>query len=78
MAKRHADRRTIERRLRIAQRHVATGERLIDAQRAVLAQLARDGHRTETARRLLAHFEEIQAMYLAERDRLSRELPKMP
>ena len=57
-----------------AERHVVQGERNIARQRNVLATLERDGHDAGQARKLLATFEELQAMHIADRDRLREEL----
>jgi len=61
-----------------AERHVAQGERHIARQREIIAELERDGHDTAQARATLAQFEEIQAMHVAERDRLRHELIVQP
>lgn len=44
---------------RRAERHVAEGERNIARQRAIIAQLDRDGHNSSDALMLLYHFEQI-------------------
>ena len=61
--------------LAIAEEHVAAGERNLARQRRIVAELERDGHNTAQALALLMYFEEVQAMHIAERDRLLRELP---
>ena len=66
----------IQRHLRQARDHVASGEKLVEKQRAIVAKLAADGHRTDTARRLLGQLEEVQAMHIADRDRLIDELAR--
>jgi hypothetical protein len=46
-----------ERRREIANRHVATGRRIIEAQRRTVERLNRSGRPTDEAERLLALFE---------------------
>jgi hypothetical protein len=57
-----------------ARRHVAEGERHIAHEREIIAEKERDGHDTSTSKQLLDQFEQIYAMYVAERDRLEKEL----
>jgi hypothetical protein len=75
-ASRTRSRPTVERHLRNALQHVAVGERLIDRQRAVLVTLEEHGRPTQVARKLLAQFEDVQAMHVADRDRLVHELAR--
>jgi hypothetical protein len=63
-----------ERNVAEAEKHVRIGERNIARQRELISRLERDGHDSAEARKLLAKFEELQAMYLAERDRLWRDI----
>ena len=67
---------TVERHLQSALQHVAVGQRLVDKQRALLATLEEHGHSTRVAGKLLAQFEEVQAMHVADRDRLVGELAR--
>ncbi|HSC19371.1 MAG TPA: hypothetical protein VLC74_10685 [Rhizomicrobium sp.] len=60
--------------LRLAETHVAEGEHHVARQRELVAELDRDGHDTSQGRRLLLEFEELQAMHIADRNRLLREL----
>jgi hypothetical protein len=60
--------------LEMAERHVTEGERHIMRQCELIAALKRDGHDMTTARELLAQFEEMQALHIADRDRLRQEL----
>lgn len=60
--------------LALLEEHVAQGERHIARQRDLVDLLSRAGHDTEDARALLHEFEESQAMHLADRDRLRKEL----
>jgi hypothetical protein len=57
-----------------AERHVAEGEGHLSRQREIVTKLERDGHDSVSARATLAQFEELQAMHIADRDRLLREL----
>jgi hypothetical protein len=71
------DRTTIRNHLEQARRHVADSERHIALQRQIVAEKERDGHDTSISRQLLGQFEQIYAMYLAERDRLEKELDEV-
>lgn len=68
------DRGMIERHLQQAQRHVSEGEQHIVGQRELLSRLQRDGHDTKEAARLLASFEDLQRLHIADRDRLEKAL----
>lgn len=57
-----------------AEQHVALGERHVRHQREIVAKLEQDGHDAEEALKLLAQFEELQALHIADRDRLRKEL----
>lgn len=60
-----------------ARRHVEEGEAHLYRQRMVVTKLERDGHDASDARRLLLRFEELQALHVADRDRLE-QLAKDP
>jgi hypothetical protein len=60
--------------LALAEEQVALAAKHVACQREIIAELERDGHNTTKACALLAEFEELQAMHVAERDRLLREL----
>lgn len=68
------DKDVTERHLAQAERHVALGERHIATQRAIIAELVRDGHDTSRAEALLATFEQSQRLHVEDRDRLRKEL----
>jgi hypothetical protein len=70
--------RRFEGHLAQAERHVAEGEQHIARQRALIAELARDGHDTALAVELLHEFERTQAGHVADRDRLRAELANTP
>ena len=68
------DRATILAHLMQTERHVAQGESTVQKQRALISRLDKDGHDTTEARKLLGQFEELQALHLADRDRLRAKL----
>jgi hypothetical protein len=55
---------------------MSDGYKLLERQRAVLCELSRDGHKeaAERAARLLMQLEETQALHIADRTRLTKEL----
>jgi hypothetical protein len=55
---------------------VASGRRAIIRQHELLLNLERDGQDTGEARRLLATFDDLQKLHVADRDRLPKNLPK--
>ena len=64
-----------ENHLEMAERHVLEGERHITQQRHLVAWLEQACGKSESvkvARDVLATFEKIQALYVADRDRLKR------
>jgi hypothetical protein len=68
------DRELLEDHLVKAERHVFEGGRHINRQREIIEMLERQSHDAGEARRLLRQFEELQALHVAGRDRLRREL----
>ena len=70
------DRAAIEQRLALAEQHVSEGKRILENQGRLLAKVAADGYDTTEAERLLAQFEDVQRLYLADRDRLRNELAR--
>ena len=64
----------IEKHLAQAERHVAQGERHMEQQRALAEKMEHDGHDTQEAYKLLAQFEGLQDLHVADGDRLRREL----
>lgn len=63
-----------EERLKQAERHVAEGAEHVRRQHEIVARLEKGGHDAGSAKELLGQFEEIQAMHVADRDRLIGEL----
>jgi ATP-dependent protease HslVU (ClpYQ) peptidase subunit len=61
----------LKKHLAQAESHVAQGERQIARQKQIIATLEGD---VAHARELLAKFEEVQALHVADRDRLEKEL----
>jgi hypothetical protein len=68
---------TIWQHLADAERHLATGARNRAQLSAIVEDLERDGHAAVSARYLLAMFENIEAMLIANRDKLRAELKKI-
>ena len=70
----------IEEHLALADCHVAEGEARIRRQREIHSEMVRDGHKeaATTAITILRELEELQATFIAERDRLANELSRMP
>ena len=68
------DRENLQQYLKDAERNVAQSTMHVVEQNALVVRLERDGLDTADARRLLKLFEESRTLYLAERDRLRREL----
>lgn len=62
------------RHLEEAERHVAEGQRHIAEQEERIADLAREGHDTTGARKLLDNFYATQMMHIQHRDRIRKEL----
>jgi hypothetical protein len=71
------DRRTLERHLAEAEKHIATGQAKIARQQEIIAELERDSHDPILARKLLATFEEVQRVQLQERDTVVQELRRL-
>ena len=57
-----------------AERHMADGEQHIVRQRAIVAQLERDGRDASLSRSLLQCFEDLQRLHIADFHRLPEEL----
>jgi hypothetical protein len=68
------DRDSVSRHLELANKHVADGQRRVEAQLNLVIRLERDGHDTGQAKRLLEQFEQILALQLQTRDRILQEL----
>jgi hypothetical protein len=67
------DRAMLEAHLAQAERHVAEGERHLTRQREIITELKEHGHDWRAAMDLFHRFEEMQALHIADRDRLRRE-----
>jgi hypothetical protein len=70
------DRSVILERLRQAERHVVQGEHHIARQKGIVVRLTMDDlyEHAKAARALLLQFEEMQALHIANRDRLRATL----
>jgi hypothetical protein len=68
------DREPARKHLELANKHVAEGQKRIEAQLALVARLARDGHDTVQAQSLLQQFEETLALQIETRERIIDEL----
>lgn len=68
------DRALIMDHLAKAERHIAQGRKHIAQQIEIIISLENLGHNTGMAKSLLANFEAIQQMHIADRDRLKKEL----
>jgi hypothetical protein len=68
------DRELLEKSLAEAERGVIDAERHIATQRDFVARLECDGHDPTQAMQLLQRFLELQAMHIADRDRLRKVL----
>ena len=68
------DRQTMLEHLAMAERHVTEGEIHLSRQRALVAELDRDGHDTADARAILATMLETQRLHVEDRDRMLTEL----
>ena len=68
------DREIALRHVELANRHVAESQKRVQAQVALVARLARDGHDTAQAKSLLQQFEDTLALQVETRDRILQEL----
>jgi hypothetical protein len=64
----------LERHLADAERHVATGDRVLAKQAAMIENRRSEGLDVELAMQLFGEMENTQRLHVAERDRLRREL----
>jgi hypothetical protein len=65
------DRQTMLKHLAMVERHVAEGEIRLSRQRALIAELDRDGHDTADARAILATIRETQRLHVEDRETAS-------
>jgi hypothetical protein len=68
------DRTLAREHFELAKKHVAEGERRVDAQIALVARLERDGHDASAARALLYQLEQTLSLQIENRDRVAQEL----
>ena len=64
----------LRRHLELAREHVALGQKLVERQRQLVADLQHDGHPSEIARKMLAVFENVQKMHVENRDMILSEI----
>jgi hypothetical protein len=70
------DRSTTEEHLQLAESHVEAGDQLVSRQRQLVSELRKHGLDTTIAVELLKSFEKAQAMHVADRDRLRKEMSR--
>jgi hypothetical protein len=68
------DRAVIIEQLVLAQKHIVEGKLRVRQQHEYVARQASKGEDAQLSKRLLARFEAVLAMHIADRDRLIREL----
>jgi hypothetical protein len=68
------DRTMASEHLKLAERHVAEGQRRVNTQLALVARLEQEGHSTQEATTLLYRLEETLALQVRTRDRIAEEL----
>ena len=74
---RHMDRRALEQHLSQVNADLAVGAKYIGRQRQMVAHLKVSDPRAVAARQLLQEAEENQAIFVAEADRLAKELASL-
>jgi hypothetical protein len=68
------DRVMLKQHLAQAEEHIVRGERHLARQRELVSEIERHGRDSDQARRLLLQFQEMQALHIADRNRLLKEL----
>jgi hypothetical protein len=66
------DRAVARQHLELVNKHVAEGHRRVEAQRALVARLQRDGHDVQQGIALLREFEKTLALQVETRDRIAK------
>jgi hypothetical protein len=74
----YMDRRALEQHLSQLNGDLTVGAKYIERQRQIVARLKGNDPRAATARQLLQEAEENQAIFVAEADRLAKELASLP
>ena len=72
------DRDTLKQHLTEVEEQVAITAQNVARQRELAAELDRDGHDASRAKKMLEQFLEQQALHIADRDRLIKELSELP
>jgi hypothetical protein len=68
------DRETIKQYLDQTEMHLATSDKLVEDQKALIALLEGRGRDTAQSKTTLAHLEEMRRLHVADRDRLLQAL----
>ena len=68
------DRETIQRYLDQTEKHLATSDKLVADQKALIALLEERGYDTARSKTALTHLEEMRRLHVADRDRLLQAL----
>ena len=71
------DRDTIQRYLDQTEKHLATSDKLVEDQKALIALLEERGYDTARSKTALAHLEEMRRLHVADRDRLLQALREL-
>ena len=71
------DRETIQRYLDQTEKHLATSDKLVADQKALIALLEERGYDTARSKTALAHLEEMRRLHVADRDRLLQALREL-
>jgi arginine repressor len=72
------DRDTLKRHLTKVEEQVAIVAQNVTRQRELVAELERDGYDATQAKKMLEQFVQQQALHIADRDRLIKELSELP
>ena len=72
------DRDTLKRHLTKVEEQVVIAAQNVARQRKLVAELERDGYDATQAKKMLEQFLEKQALHIADRDRLIKELSEPP
>ena len=71
------DRETIKQYLDQTEKHLATSDKLVEDQKALIALLEERGRDTARSKTTLAHLEQMRRLHEADRDRLLQALRKL-
>jgi hypothetical protein len=71
------DREKMQKYLDQTEKHLATSDKLVEDQKALIALLEERGCDTTQSRTTLAHLEEMRTLHVADRDRLLQALREL-